>query len=545
MLTFSTPPTESTLLTSLSGILSELPDNTSKLITPKNLRDSSYTIWENIIFKPTKVSSSQVSYIGVDQDQLTNYDQTSWYPKVYFGAKQISGQYIMDSNLIEHSDSDYYFYNFGSNPNSTKMSILSGTGPFFINGSLAAPYFESYVVSLPPYGNVMTLGIKNESYVTDGSGTYYGGDITIRSEYGNISLNDVIFPKVSNANSSNDGYVLRYKWISGQAYAVWESAYTQSLTTLSSSGQITISGNPVVISGYAFSDQNIVATAIGGIKAGETFSNVDVLDMIRRIIYTYVAPRTNTYFTFDTDPYTYLTTIESGDTRSSSGNILINWSLTTNSTYSISTLGWINAPNYTTRSRDFPSPGSVPNIGNTYGYYQVTESTNVTNPLPYKPITFTLSVSDIYPNTIASAATLYSVLPHYYGTSTQSISYIGNILGTTSYASSTGYLTPILPKPIIGSPTQSDNKDLTISTIGLGPGDGSGYIYFGYPSYYPPLVSILDGNGFEIIGSFNTYSISLSSPNSWWSGKNYIFYATTYSTTVPYTSSSWKFKYVI
>ena len=58
-----TPPTDATKLADFQSILNILPDNTSKLIAPKDVRDSSYTIWENIVFKPNNASRLFVDFI--------------------------------------------------------------------------------------------------------------------------------------------------------------------------------------------------------------------------------------------------------------------------------------------------------------------------------------------------------------------------------------------------------------------------------------------------------------------------------------------------
>jgi hypothetical protein len=65
-----TPPTNANKLSSLSSIFTELPDNTSHLIKPLQVRDAVYTLWENIAFKPTTVSGLSGEYIGIDQIAL-------------------------------------------------------------------------------------------------------------------------------------------------------------------------------------------------------------------------------------------------------------------------------------------------------------------------------------------------------------------------------------------------------------------------------------------------------------------------------------------
>ena len=45
MKTFSVAPTETNELPDIVDILNILPDNTTKLISPKDVRDAVYTLW--------------------------------------------------------------------------------------------------------------------------------------------------------------------------------------------------------------------------------------------------------------------------------------------------------------------------------------------------------------------------------------------------------------------------------------------------------------------------------------------------------------------
>ena len=77
MATYSTgtPPTNATKLQDFNSVLNILPDNTSKLIAPKDVRDAVFTTWENIAFKPTTAGGSE--YIGIDQTTLQEKISTS------------------------------------------------------------------------------------------------------------------------------------------------------------------------------------------------------------------------------------------------------------------------------------------------------------------------------------------------------------------------------------------------------------------------------------------------------------------------------------
>jgi hypothetical protein len=549
MITFSTPPTEANQLSGIVNVLNILPDNTAKQISPKDVRDAVYTLWENTILKPTSVSGSTVKYIGIDQYQLTNsQDDSNIYPKMYFGKKQTGGQFIMSDQLLG-TDTDFFFYNMKDNTTvggnyHTTIAILAGTGSFRYNGAISAPIIKSTVVSDSGYSYI-NLDITNKSKFLDINGTESGGDINISSDRGFVSINSFIFPKVSDITPANDGYVLKYRQIGGNAYGVWESAFSQSITEINyPQGPVTITGNPIVLNGYRFSDSTIVATAIGGILAGETFSNVDVLDMLRKIIYTYVPPRVSTFFNLTTNS-TPITLIESGDDIRFA-NTRLNYSLVVNSTYSVTSISF--APSSFT---PFPN-GSFPATA-TRGTYTGVVRPDVSNVLNtntgeyYRIISYTFSAIDTYPTTSRSNSKLTVVLPYFYGTSatlaTTSVAgpnSINDILGTNSSAPS-GKLNAILVNPIIGTPTPLDNQSVYITTQGLNI-NNQGYIYFGYPAGFPLLKQIKDQNGFTFSDiDFITYSISITSPSNFWNSVPYIFYIRPNIASVPISSSPYQF----
>jgi len=555
MITFSTPPTEANQLSGIVNVLNILPDNTAKQISPKDVRDAVYTLWENTILKPTSVSGSTVKYIGVDQYQLTNsQDDSNIYPKMYFGKKQAGGQFIMSDELLG-TDGDFFFYNMKNNTTvgdyHTTIAILAGTGSFIYNGDISAPIIKSTVVSDSGYSYI-NLDITNKSIINV-NGTESGGDINISSDRGFVSINSFIFPKVSDITSAKNDYVLKYKWIGGNAYGVWESAFSQSITEINyPQGPVTITGNPIVLNGYRFTDSTVVATAIGGIQAGETFTDVDVLDMLRKIIYTYIPPRVSTFFSYNNTP---LTLIESGDNVKTFGQLAtvrFNYSLTINSTYSLasvvidSTPGGGNSP-------DGPLPPSG-TIGTYTGNVRPLQNTtlNTTTGEYYKIISYTFSATDTRPTTSRSNSKLNIVFPYFYGTSAilattsnadpNDVYNINNILGTSPSAPS-GKLNAVLVKPIIGSPTSSDNQSVYITTQGLNI-NNQGYIYFGYPAGFPLLKEIKDNNGEignTVTSAFTTYSISITSPNRYWNGVPYIFYIKPNITSVPISQYPYKF----
>ena len=133
--------------------LNGLPNNTSQLIVPENVRNAVYTVWENVSFKPVSVSSSSIKYIGIDSKVHNDeYLSSGDGMKVYVGKKQLSGTNIMSDLLLgynlvgSYSNSDFYFYNFkpdnfgggSASQQFTKVSFLAGDNSN--NLFLDAPY---------------------------------------------------------------------------------------------------------------------------------------------------------------------------------------------------------------------------------------------------------------------------------------------------------------------------------------------------------------------------------------------------------------------
>jgi len=508
MATYSigTPPTDATKLANLQSILNVLPDNTSKTISPKDVRDSSYTLWENIIFKPTTNPNINGEYIGIDQD--------TFQEKIFLGKKSVGGQYIMTNDLLS-TDVDIFFYNTKTEPTSnydTKVAFLAGTGSNFQGGVVSAPYLQSVVVTNPGFSNTIDFEIKNPSYFINGL-TSYGGNININSDYGVVTVNGLRLPTSSDMlNGSYDGYVLKYRSIDGEPYAIWENIASQSsITSMISAGTVSISGNPVLLNGsdINFTDLTPVPTAIGGILAGETFSNVPVTEMIRKIIYEYITPTLTSNMS---------TSFIESDNSVTAAALQLNYTIVKNSTYDITSLTINN-----------PYSGLLSTVPITTNSTTVTSfvtptltlggSLSLTGTQSWNSNSWTIALGDTYPTTKTSTSSVKVVIPWYYGTSTTggtSSATINGILGTSSVANK---LTPILTEPAISS-SSTYNKTVALS------GDGV-YVYFGYPADFPDLVSIIDPNGFNVFPSFEKYIIgTIHSPTVpyLWTGKTYKFY---------------------
>lgn len=499
------PPTDAEKLSDLQSVFNVLLDNTSKQISPKYVRDAIYTLWENNIFKPTGISGSSVEYIGIDQDFVKE--------KIYIGNKKINNSNVLNNDLL-NTDVDIFLSNTradGLSNYNTKIAILAGTGSNYFAGDLASPYIEASVVTTP-YGNYINFNIVNKSRAVNGL-TSFGGDINIKSDWGNISLNGVILPTYAeNNNSSLEGYSLVYRWNSGTPTANWEQVPTQSVV-----GSATMT----------FTESTPVPTQLGGIAAGETFSNVPIDEMLRRLLYPYIPPTISISIT--------PALIESGNTFSVSSLLMDYTAVRTSSTASITffntTLGSVSG-SFNTVPVGSTSGVVTPLLFNTST--PTAFSWNLSGTQSYVSWTWSVSISDSIGPTSVSSDSIGVVLPWYYGSSSYSATASANInaiLGTSStYEMSK--LTPIITNPAL-SPSSSYNKTLVLKTLNLNPYN-QGYLYFGYPADFPDLAEIIDPNNYNVISSFQKYVLSnIDSPNSYWSGKDYKFYIYTNGGTTP------------
>lgn len=117
--------------------LNKIPDNTSQLIVPEDVRDSLFTIWDNISFKQTTIPQSSVNFISISgKSHLDNFKVGGSGLKTLIGKKKLNENDVLDQNLVEFnsSDTDLFVYNLkpddykggSSNQQFTKVSFLAG-----------------------------------------------------------------------------------------------------------------------------------------------------------------------------------------------------------------------------------------------------------------------------------------------------------------------------------------------------------------------------------------------------------------------------------
>ena len=261
----------------INSVLVDLPDNTQKLISPKDVRDAFLSTWANSAFKQTTTTGE---YIGIDSGDPSNRDIKQ---KILLGKRSFGGSDVMITSLLT-GDTDIFFYNTKSDilsQNTTKISILSGTDSNLHNN---APYIQS-----KSYGTFSSLDFINPL-----------GPINVYSQTGRISINGILFPSIyETAASASNGKILRYSGTYPNGILKW-SDMTFTTTTIGDIGGTTsIYGNPVNLNGYSleFVESSIVPKTIGGILIGSSFSsgsfnsqNWPLSEVIRKLIYPYVPP---------------------------------------------------------------------------------------------------------------------------------------------------------------------------------------------------------------------------------------------------------------
>jgi len=277
---------ESAKKDSILAVLKDIPDNTQKLISPRDIRDAFLFTWANIPFKYTSPKTLSGEYIGLDSGNPKNRDIKE---KILLGKRSFGGSDVINSDLLKN-DSDIFFFNTKADNvdnKSTKISILAGT-----NSQL---YYQApYIQTIHNIDQTFTFNFINPSV--------QGGPINILSETGRVSINGLAFPTVAENAVANNGQVLKYDGIYPNGKLVW-SDLNLAITNVGTTNQpTTIVGSPVTLNGYPleFIQDSLVPTEIGGINQGASFSegsfngqNWPLVEVIRELLYPYVEPNIN------------------------------------------------------------------------------------------------------------------------------------------------------------------------------------------------------------------------------------------------------------
>jgi hypothetical protein len=271
------------------SVLQDLPDNTQKLITPRDVRDAFLSTWANSSFKLTNAGTSTNEYIGIDSSNPENRDIKN---RILIGKRSFGNLDIMNNTLLNNSNADIFIYNTkpdSSDQSSTKVAFLAGTNSTL---NINAPYIESIATA-----SVINMEIINPSP--------FGGAVNIASTAGRVAINGIIFPTIADtvANASN-GRVLKYSGTYPNGSLTWADPIL-TLTDIGSPNSPTnLFGSPsVYVNGYPleFIDDNLVPQQIGGIPQGFSFSensfitgsgsqNWPIVEVLREILYPQIDP---------------------------------------------------------------------------------------------------------------------------------------------------------------------------------------------------------------------------------------------------------------
>jgi hypothetical protein len=454
-------PYEAKRIVNIEDVLKQLPDNTNKEISPKDVRDAFLSTWANSPFKTTTVNG--VEYIGIDSGNPSDRDIKQ---KILLGKRQYNGKDIVDGLL--NSDTDIYFYNTKSDATgitqSTKISILSGT-----NSSLFpyAPYIES-----------QSNGLRNDLIIRNPS-TY--SNINIESKTGRVSINGISFPTIDETkNQTISNKILRYEGTFPNGSLKWKDNNIDYLNIGTPTTETKIVGTAVKLNGFdlEFYDPRIVPKTIGGVSRGMSFSNYSstqskwpLSEVLRKLLYSYVAPelKLSVYnIATGTNYYESNTIVNVGITYSATiysiGLFSNNYINTTSG--SVIKKGTIVVPSSNLISPSASQPGY-----NKTGFISYTQPTS-TSIEKYAFYVNDSNGSALNSSSHSATASMYPIYPIYYGFTS---SIITNVSGMTSSLKKL-----ILPTPGLNSSLYIDYK-------------GDGYLYFCFPE------KSYDSNGNNIL----------------------------------------------
>ena len=463
-------------------VLANLPDNTQKLITPRDVRDAFFSSWANAAFKVTTPSNSGIEYIGLDSADPSDRDIKK---KILLGKRSFGNLDILNNTLINNTDADIFIYNTKSDlatQSSTKISILAGTDSSYFDN---APYIQSIYQTA---SNAIDLNLINPATA---------GAINIIAQTGRVAVNDIIFPTVQQTiASASNGRILRYFGTFPNGSLRWDDTNI-TLSSIGVPGATTsIFGDPVLINGYPleFIEDTYVPFTVGGVPQGFSFSegsfnsqNWPLTEVLRKVLYPYLEPQLS--LSLNSDFY-----VEVGKTAS----VSLGFSVThyaRNSSENISA-GLITG---TTYSNGGISLGGLP--GSTLTGTTITSTYSSTT----ASVDFVLAVS----NVVGGSASLYPFGFSYSATS--SIHFTAPIVGAYVPPSTTFFSVNPTSAPTIAA--RKDGSEVIMSGITVSnykviepvissnsyfiAASGSGYLYFYYPGT-ASISKIKDPNGLLI-----------------------------------------------
>ena len=472
-------------------VLDTLPDNLQKLISPKDLRDMTLSLWSDIVFKETTASGSSIGYIGINTGNPSGSDVKN---KMLFGKKEFLGNSILGTASL-NSDLDIFFYNTKRDildNDGTKILLLTGTA---INDFENMPFIQSQFVT----GITDSLSLDFVDVIGDVNVINNLGDITIGGLSGSATVSYAFpTPSESYASASNDK-VLKYDGNLNKLY--WDDIVYPTVYSVGTTSQtLQIFGNPCLVNDYPieFTDTRRVPILIGDVTYGATFGNMAASEVLRRIIYDYLPPTCSCRLLA---PY-------------ASGYVEVG-------TYPTPTVEFtVNKKTLPTIATTLTNmiPGVFAAV-TTPQYTSVTSTSNgiVISPITASTTTFFVQVSD-GTGIGTSSTTITGVYPYFYGFST---------LPTMTTVGLVNLNKRVEPK-----------SDKTYDYI------GSGNMYFIYPKVYGTLSNIYDNFGNTCSASFSTPTSQIfSSPTGLWASEEFWVYKYNSAPQIGPVSQNFEFRY--
>lgn len=480
-----------------STILDTLPDNLQKMISPRDIRDMTLSLWSDVVFKETTSTGLSSSYIGIDTGNPSNRDLKK---KIFLGKRYFSGTYSgNDSYAIIatqslNSDIDIFFYNTKPDlvdNDTTRILLMCGNNFNFFE---SMPFIQSQFVT----GLTDSLSLDFINRLGDVIVDNPVGDISIGGLSGSATVSfSFPTPSESFASASNDK-VLKYDESTNKLY--WDDIIYPPFQFIGTTGSsLQMYGNPTLLNGYPLEllDSRRVPIVIGDITYGTTFSNVPLSEVLRRIIYDYLPPSCSLRL---------LTPYDSGYVEVG--------------TYPTPTIEF--TINKKTLPTTYAALGNM--IPGTYGpitnpqYISVTSSSNgiVISPITASTTTFTIQVGD-GTGYGTSSTTLTGVYPYFYGFS-------------PLFTMTTTGLSSLTKK------VQSYGDKIYDYT-------GLGNLYFIYPKDYGTLSNIYDSYGNTCSASFSYGSQIFSSPTGLWASEEFWVYQWNGVSQIGPPSQNFEFRY--
>jgi hypothetical protein len=467
-------PTEAFRKQNINSVLLDLPDNTQKLISPKDVRDAFLSAWATSAFKQT-IGQANIEYLGIDSGDPSNRDIKQ---KIFIGKRNQGGLDLMNNSLLNNTNNDIYIYNTKLDSyatQSTKVVILAGTNSILHTN---APYIESNSINS---NTALDLNLVNPSL--------FSGPINVFSSTGRVAINGITFPTVAETSASaSNGRILKYSGSYPNGVLRWAEP-TVSIANIGTIGLPTNIYGTVSVNGYSgnsleFIDNSIVPQTIGGVVQGSSFSsgsyngqNWPLSEIIKKILYPYVPPAlslsvTNGSVDYFSTGITHSALFDYSITRYS--NIISSYNISGTTYSGLSFSGSVGSQLSATFSSNIYG-----NTASTQNYV-----------LSARDNTFLLSFSH------SATASVRFVHPSFYGFSLNNIDFTAS--GST-LASQLGTYMNSANRLVI--PYFGTSQVISVPYV------GGGYVYFVYPHSYPLLSKIKDPNGFIIHDSSNlTYS---------------------------------------